>query len=285
MKDIVLHSDALTVHANAFGAELRGVEKDGLEYLWQGDTDIYPRTSPTLFPVIGRFVSDTYYVGDRDYKLPLNGFAMNRNFTVAEQTENSAVFELTDSAATREMYPFSFLLRVTYTAEKNTVFVRQHLENRGENEMPWCLGCHTAYRWPRFENEQSTDYYLRFEKKESLHSFNPFGWEEAFVIGTDEKPLHHGLFANYTRSLKNIESEWIELRSRKSDRAVRIHRAEYPYLAIWTMPTEDAKLICLEPCTSVHPANAPSLHLSDRWGARVLAPGETADLGFSVDFI
>ena len=65
MKDVIIRSDRLTVHANALGAELKGVEMDGLEYLWQGDVDSYTRTSPTLFPIVGRFLSDTYYVGDR----------------------------------------------------------------------------------------------------------------------------------------------------------------------------------------------------------------------------
>ena len=52
MKDLILKSDCLTVHVNALGAELKGVEKDGLEFLWQGDKDSYPRTSPTLFPIM-----------------------------------------------------------------------------------------------------------------------------------------------------------------------------------------------------------------------------------------
>ena len=39
MKDVIIRSDRLTVHANALGAELKGVEMDELEYLWQGDVD------------------------------------------------------------------------------------------------------------------------------------------------------------------------------------------------------------------------------------------------------
>ena len=81
MKDLILKSDCLTVHVNALGAELKGVEKDGLEFLWQGDKDSYPRTSPTLFPIMGRFLSDTYYVGDKAYNMGLNGIAMDLNFT------------------------------------------------------------------------------------------------------------------------------------------------------------------------------------------------------------
>ena len=70
MKDIIIRSDRLTVHVNPLGAELKGVEMDGLEYLWQGDSAYYLRTSPTLFPIIGRCLSDTYYVGDQAYTMP-----------------------------------------------------------------------------------------------------------------------------------------------------------------------------------------------------------------------
>ena len=37
MKDIILRSGALKAHVNAFGAEWKGLEKDGLEYLYSGD--------------------------------------------------------------------------------------------------------------------------------------------------------------------------------------------------------------------------------------------------------
>ena len=69
---------------------------DGLEYLWQGDPKYYARTSPTLFPIMGRFLSDTYYVKDRPYHMTINGFAMDRNFTAADITDTSAEFVLTD---------------------------------------------------------------------------------------------------------------------------------------------------------------------------------------------
>ena len=284
MKDVILRSDSMTVHANAFGAELKGVEVNGVEYLWQGDVDTYARTSPTLFPIIGRFLSDTYYVGSKDYKMPLNGFAMDSNFSIETQSPSSVTFVLTDSEKTRAQYPFSFRLRVTYKAEGKTLTVHHQVENTGSVPLPFCVGCHTAYKWPLTEEEQPEDAFLRFEKEENLLSFNPFGLELPFLDHTDVRPLDHSLFANYTRSLRNIQSQWVELASRKHGHAVRIWREQYPYLAIWSLPTPDAALICLEPCTSVHPGNHPSLHLEDRDGAMLLPPGEICDREFRVEF-
>ncbi len=284
MKDIIIRSQALIVHVNAFGAELKGVEHGGVEYLWQGDAAYYSRTSPTLFPIIGRFLSDTYYVGEQDYQMPLNGIVTEANFTLFEQVENRAIFVLTDNERTRRMYPFSFALTVTYQVDGNRLTVRQRVENRSDVPLPFGLGCHTAYKWPLDPADAPEDCYLRFEQPEELCSFNPFGLELPFLDGTGIRPLSHELFRHYTRSLRNLRSQWVELRSRRHEHGVRIYRSEYPYLAIWSRPEPEAALICLEPCTSVHPGNRPSLHLEDRDGAQLLAPGEISDHAFSVEF-
>ena len=284
MKDIILRNETLTVHVNALGAELKGVEMNGVEYLWQGGADTYPRTSPTLFPVMGRFLSDTYYVGEKDYRMQLNGFAMDANFAVTRRGGDHITFTLTDSEKTRKIYPFSFALHVGYALAGSRVTVRHRVENTGDQPLPFCIGAHTAYKWPLTEGEAPEDCYLRFEKKETLRSFNPFGLELPFLDDTDIRPLSHDLFSNYTRSLRGLQSEWVELASKKHGHAVRIHRGQYPYLAIWSLPTPDAALICLEPSTSVHPGNHPSLHLEDRDGAILLPPGETCDREFTVEF-
>ena len=284
MKDTIIRSDKMIVHVNALGAELKSVEMDGFEYLWQGQKDIYPRTSPTLFPIVGRFLSDTYYVDDRAYQMPLNGMAMDENFKCILHEDNRAAFQLTANERLHAVYPFDFRLTVTYTAEANTLRVDDQVENLGDSAMPFCIGCHTAYNWPLTEGDAPEEYRLRFEKEEDLDSFNPFGWTQPFVQG-NLRPLSHDLFANYTRSLTGIQSDWIQLESVKNGRAVRIHRKDFPYLAIWTLPTPDAKLICLEPCTGVQAGNHGALHLEDRDGALILQPKETWNKGFMLEFL
>lgn len=283
MKDIIIGSDRLTVHVNPLGAELKGVEMAGLEYLWQGDMASYSRTSPTLFPVVGRFLSDTYYVGDRPYHMPLNGIAMDMNFCCAGRTAHQAAFSLCADDRTRGVYPFDFSLTVTYTAQGNTLAADYRVENRGGDPMPFCLGCHTAYNWPLLPSDSPEDYSLRFEKDEDLESFNPFGWRQPFVRGR-ERALSHGLFANYAQSITGMRSSWIEFGSRRHARCVRIHRSQFPFMAIWTPRGAAVPLLCLEPCTSVQPGDRGCTRMEDRFGNIVLAPGETWERGFSVSF-
>lgn len=281
MKDLILHSEQLTVHVNAFGAELKGLEKDGIEYLYDGDPAYYGRTAPTLFPITGRFLSDTYYDGDQAYTMTLNGFAMNRNFEVTDRDDHSVTFTLVSDERTLACYPYPFRLDITYTAEGNRLAVRYRVENTGDRPMPWAVGAHTAYRWPLLPGEKPEDYRLLFEKEEDLTSFNPFNWKCPHFIQGRERPLSHDLFANFTRSMTDIRSEWIEFSNPANGHAVRIHRSEMPYLAMWTLPDENARLLCLEPNISVHAGAATTM--ADRQGCRVLAPGKTDETGFALE--
>lgn len=281
MKDLVLHSGGVTAHVNAFGAELKGLALNGLEYLYEGDPLYYVRTSPTLFPVVGRFLSDTYYEGDKAYHMPLNGFAMERNFAVERLADDSAAFCLRADERTRAIYPFDFALHVLYALNARGVDVTYTVENLGATDMPFCVGCHTAYRWPLLDGENPDDYALRFEREEALTSFNPFNWrEEGFIRGAS-RPLSHALFTNFTRSVTGLRSEWVELANAFSGHAVRVHRSEMPYLAMWTLPDEEARFVCLEPCTGVHAGAATTLR--DRNGSITLGPGERAERHFSIE--
>lgn len=281
MKDLILRCGDMTAHVNAFGAELKGLALNGLEYLYDGDPFYYGRTSPTLFPVVGRFLSDTYYEGNRAYHMDMNGFAMNRNFVTERQSDSAATFRLCADERTRASYPFAFVLRVTYALDGRGISVTYAVENHGAEDMPFCLGCHTAYRWPLLDGEDPNDYALRFEREESLVSFNPFNWREEGFVSGKARPLSHALFENYTRSMTHIRSEWIELAHAQSGHGVRIHRAEMPYLAMWTLPDEGARFVCLEPCTGVHAGAATTLH--ERDGSITLRPGGRAERRFSIE--
>lgn len=282
MKDIMIRAGDLSAQVNAFGAELKSLTLHGFEFLYDGDPRHYGRTSPTLFPIIGRFLSDTYFDGDRWYKMPLNGFAQDRNFTVAAQGTDFVTFALADDEETRRIFPYRFRLEVTYRLGDGRLHVSYGITNPGETGLlPFGLGCHTAYRWPLTQAEMPEDCFIRFEKREHIGSFNPFGWKDLDFVQDGMRPLTHDLFRNFTRSLYGLTSEWVEFASRKHDHAVRIHRSEFPYLAIWASADERAKVICIEPCTSIQAGAC--LGMFDRSGVQVLSPGQQCRKAFSIE--
>lgn len=274
VKDIIFNCGNTKAHVNAFGAELRSLEVDGFEYLYQGDPAYYGRTSPTLFPIVGRFLNDTYYVGKQYYKMPVNGFAKERNFTVVERSNEHVCFELKQDERTMVMYPFEFTLHVEYALIQKGMNVTFSVQNTGSQSLPYAVGLHTAYRWPLAPELISTDYQLDFEKEEDLTSFNPFNWKCPEFIKGKGKPIKHEYWSNFTRSFTDIKSKWVGLSCPMHPRAVRIHRSEFDYLAVWTMQEEKAEFLCIEPCMSVHAGAATTIE--ERNGTEVLAPGMTA---------
>lgn len=71
-----ISNSVLTVGVSEHGAELQSIQKNGKEYLWQGDTRFWGRRSPVLFPIVGRVWEDTYRYAGNSYRMGQHGFAV-----------------------------------------------------------------------------------------------------------------------------------------------------------------------------------------------------------------
>ena len=113
-----LSNDLLTVSIQDAGAQLCSVRSaGGTEYLWQADPAVWGRHAPLLFPLIGRLQDSQYTLDGRAWSISTHGFARDAQFQVSEQGPTTLSFQLEDSEETRRVYPFSFVLTVTYTLE------------------------------------------------------------------------------------------------------------------------------------------------------------------------
>src|SRR5262245_33426603 len=92
------------------GAEPQSWSLRGRDLLWQADPAYWERTSPLLFPIVGRARNDTIRVDGRSYRIGIHGFAASKDFSVVEKTDDSVRLILRDDADTREIFPFSFEL-------------------------------------------------------------------------------------------------------------------------------------------------------------------------------
>ena len=108
---VTIQSHVLTVDIDTLGAQLASIRtRDGEEYLWQGDPDIWARRAPILFPFIGRLKDSTYALQGTPYTISTHGFARDMVFSLADQGEDHISLQLTDTPETRKVYPFSFSL-------------------------------------------------------------------------------------------------------------------------------------------------------------------------------
>ena len=55
-----LDNGCLRLLVASCGAQIQAIEKDGAQYLWDGDEEYWPERAPLLFPFVGRFTEGKY---------------------------------------------------------------------------------------------------------------------------------------------------------------------------------------------------------------------------------
>lgn len=262
------------------GAELRSLQYQEHEYLWQGDPAYWDGQSPLLFPYVGRFTNGKYCLHGKEYELPIHGFAKDSHFTVLEGTDGNAsggaqessadqpsgssiTFVLEDSDVTRAVYPYKFRLTVTYAIgsadapSTATLSATYRVENLTDKIMYFGLGGHPAFQVPLEDGLNFEDYKLVFSTahKPSRVGHTPTcflsGIDQPYPLehGTDLS-LHHNLFDDDAIVLKDV-ADTVTLCSDQGARSVTMHYPRLPYLGLWHMPKTDAPYICIEPWTSL----------------------------------
>ena len=154
---ITIRGDRLTARIDPLGAELTSLKDSaGYEFIWQAGP-AWPRHSPALFPIVGQVNNDQYRVDNKTYHLTRHGFARDRLFETRAIAADRASFVLTDSAATRELYPFAFNLTYDYAVKGASLRISISVQNPGTESLPFSIGAHPAFNWPPSARRLGTD--------------------------------------------------------------------------------------------------------------------------------
>ena len=254
---LTIENGTLSLTVDTLGAQMMNLKCGGREYLWQGDPKYWGDRAPILFPFIARLTNDSYKFHGKTYPMSIHGFAAASEFSVAEQTGDKLVLELSGSDETRAQYPVDFLLRVVFRLEGNTLRTTYHVENHSGFTMPFGIGGHPGFRVPVEEGERFEDYYLEFSQPCQP---DRVGFTPALYLSGHDRPypleagrrisLRHDLFDEDAIILKNMDRE-IALCSGTSLRRVTVSYPGMPYLGIWHWPHTDAPYVCIEPWSSL----------------------------------
>lgn len=147
---VTLKNDKLSIGINTMGAELTSILNlnTNEEMLWQGDPTYWKRQAPILFPIVGSVWNNKYIYNGITYEMSQHGFARDMEFTLVSNDEQTAVFELQSSEATKKMYPADFVLQISYTLIDNTVKVGWLVSNKNEKDiMHFQIGAHPAFNY------------------------------------------------------------------------------------------------------------------------------------------
>lgn len=277
----ILKNKHCTVTINHKGAELISFTKNGIDCIWSVDEKFWNKTSPILFPIVGRLKNDTYLLNGKKYTLNRHGFARDYVFSVKEKLENSITFSLQQNEETLKRYPFNFELQLKYTLENSTLTLQYFVINNSNEKMPFSIGAHPAFSITNnFE-----DYALQFDSHDTFethHLENDLFNGETSIIPSDGNliPLNYGLFEKDALVFKNLESKTVTLI--KNNKAVlSITFKEFPFLGIWTK--KNAPFICIEPWVGHADEFTATGNIVEKKNITILKAKESFNCKFSIE--
>lgn len=271
------------------GAELTSLRgADGVELLWQAGPQ-WPRHAPLLFPIVGRLTGDTLRHDGRDHRLTQHGFARDSLFDWVARDPAGAHLRLSDSAATRALFPFAFMLDQVYAVEDATLSVTTIVANPGDVALPCGIGAHPAFAWPLAVGVPQDAHHLEFSDEEAEFARTLTGGllDGAVKLPFDGKslPLSPELFAADALVLPDVASRSVRFVATASDggraRALTVAWEGYRDLGLWSKP-DGAPFLCIEPWFGTASPLGWQGEFSAKPGLMHLAAGESRRFMWSV---
>lgn len=259
----VLENDKLRVEIDSFGAELKSVKDKatGQEYMWQADPAFWGRTSPVLFPFVGRLKNDCFLHEGKTYSMKQHGFARDMEHQMVSKTENAIHFKLVTSEETLQNFPFSFVLCIGYELVENEVKVIWEVSNNSQNKhMHFSIGAHPAFNCPIHGEANKAGYKLYFAGVDAIHHHGHtntgLSVEEDLVLPLENHraTITPEFFDRCTYIVEGRQTNEVGLEDPEGNRIVSV-LFDMPLFAIWSPEGKNAPFVCIEPwcgrCDSV----------------------------------
>lgn len=249
-----ISNDKLEVSILQTGTEICSIKsvRTGLEYMWDANPDIWGSHAPVLFPAIGAIKNKEAIINGKPYQVPRHGFVRhNEDIRLVSSTSDELKYQLDYSAETLKVYPFKFQFNIIFRLEESKLTVLHQVKNLDDQKMYFCLGGHPAFRCPVHAGEKYEDYFLEFEKEENASTtlLSPEGLitdvTEPMIENSNILNLRSDLFNRDALIFKNLKSQSVSLKSRKSEQSLTVSYQEFNFLGIWAKPNAD--FVCIEP--------------------------------------
>ncbi|MBQ8383471.1 MAG: aldose 1-epimerase family protein [Clostridia bacterium] len=258
------------------GGELRSLKYRDTELIWQGDPAYWDGSAPLLFPFCGRVKDGVYRWQGQDYPMPIHGFLPEATLSAAEIEKDRLTLTLTDSPATRAVYPFAFGLSLSYQLTDNALSLTATV-TAGDTGLPFSFGAHPGFHLP-LANSGFGDAVLRFDAPSPLARIEITdagllgNGRSAYPLSDATLPLSPdpaggcGIFFEVPKHNRALTLESPALPCN-----IRMEFADFPILGLWH--AEGAPYLCIEPWQGLPAPADPPTDLSDKPGTVRLAPG------------
>ncbi len=276
-------ADGLAASIAADGAELVSLRAGGgPELIWQAGP-AWPRHAPILFPIVGRLRDDRLLHRGQRFRMTQHGFARDRRFTWLERGEVACRLMLSDDEETRAAYPFPFRLEVAYAIVEGALSVTMTVHNPGKEVLPASIGAHPAFAWPLRDTVAKDAHTLTFEQPELA----PIRRVADGLLLPDAVPspvqgavlhLRDDLFAADALIFDQLASRQVRYTAPDAP-VVTLRWHDCPQLGVWSRPDN---FLCIEPWHGFASPAGFAGEFIDKPGLWHIAPGRTAEAGFSI---
>ena len=286
--EYIIKNQYLTATIDSKGAELRTlVDQNQINRMHIPSVDTWNRVSPILFPQVSKTRDLLYTVDGKEYHMPMHGFFRDLQLTPIIYKEDELVFEIKETEETLKIYPYCFEFKVTYKLIDNALKATFKVSNKGNKEMLYMLGGHPGFKVPLYENEQYSDYYLKFEEKETVDAMqvvdgylaNEF---KRALTNEDVIVLKHEMYNPDAIVLKDLKSSYVDLMSYKNDKVLRFHFNDFEILAVWSLMKENANFVCLEPWNGIQKRFVKE---HEKMGVLSLKENEEKEFSYTIEII
>ena len=249
---IELKNDTMTAVFDTHGAELKSLIKDGREYMWNGDPAYWNRTSPVLFPIVGALKDGVFRYKGYEYPMGQHGFARDREFEIAGQTESSASFRLDSDAESKKIYPFEFELTIIYALNKNELSITWIVKNLDDKTMYFSIGAHPAFMVKTDADGTMNGNYIQMDTHGSLTATD-------FADGLVQHTTHtidlddDGCFAltahtfdNGVHIFEHDQAQRVSILDSDKKPYITVE-FNTPLFGIWSPEKKNAPFLCIEP--------------------------------------
>ncbi|GAA5525516.1 protein LacX, plasmid [Microbulbifer aestuariivivens] len=268
---------------------LRGAELCSLndtvrqrELLWRGDPAVWSGTAPILFPAVGRLRESGFRYRGQFYDLPIHGFAAARDFSIESRSPSAVTLRLSDTAATRAVYPFAFDLRVRFELIENTIRIDYAVTNPAAEPLIFSLGSHPAFALPAASMGEAAAQ-LHFDREEEgvCHRIRDglLGDAEPLCLAERRLMLRADTFAEDAIILRNLRSRRLSLYA-AGERLLTFDTGGAPHLGLWAKP--NAPYLCVEPWLTTDDSRDAPLEISAKPGFITLSERDCFQMHYQV---
>lgn len=277
-------NEFISIEVKKYGAELSSFKskETGIEYLWQGNPDVWYGQSPILFPIVGQILDNKFRVNGQEYEMAKHGIARKRDFELKESGEGYLILTQKWNEETLKQYPYKYILDIEFRLNGKSLTVNHIVRNEDDKTIYFSIGAHPGF------NCKIGDY-LEFEENETLvcEKINPdsildgihyptLNNEKIFTITAD-------VFDKDAHVLSGMKSETLYLKSDFRKEVIKFNFGKAPYLGLWAKP--GAEYVCIEPWYGINDSYDKKADISEKRAIQNVEVGSEFSFSWTADII